>query len=336
MKIAIILAGGKSRRMGGDKLSLKIEKKTILEHAIEKFDVDKVILAKGGKTRQETLAKALAKLRGNPLIIIHNGANPFVTRKEIQACIRAAEKYGAAYVGHEIYDTVHDKKTGKTLKRENLIKAQTPQIGYLKDFKKALALGIECTDEVELLSLIGIKARPIPASENNFKVTTWAGYEYAKYLFGETISGIGQDSHPFSKTEKGLTLGGLTLKNEFKAVANSDGDVILHATINAIQSAIGAKSLGSFADNMCKKGVKDSKKYLAHALKNMSKKGLVLKEIRLSVEATQPNVDKLHPRITKKLQKLTGCKNIGLTATTGNRKSNLIKCTSLVTLTSAV
>jgi 2-C-methyl-D-erythritol 4-phosphate cytidylyltransferase / 2-C-methyl-D-erythritol 2,4-cyclodiphosphate synthase len=335
MKIAIILAGGKSRRMGGDKLSLKIDGKTILQHAVDKFDVDKVVLAKGGKTRQETLRKALKNLRGNPLIIVHNGANPFVTKKEISACIRVAEKHGAAYVGHEIYDTIHDK-SGKTLKRENLIKAQTPQIAYLKDLKKALALGVECTDEVELLSLIGIKAKPIPASENNFKVTTWAGYEYAKYLFGEEVSGIGHDSHPFSKTEKGLCLGGVLFPKEFKVMANSDGDVLLHATINAIQSALGEKSLGSFADKMCKKGVKDSKEYLSHALKSMAKKGLKIKEIRLSIEANQPKIDKISTKIAKNLQKLTGCKQIGITATTGNKKSNQIKCTSLVTFTSAI
>lgn len=327
MTIAIILAGGKSKRMGASKLSLKVCGKTILEHAASKFK--NPVIAKGGGTRQETLKKSLKNLRGNPLIIVHNGANPLAARAEINACVKAAKKYGAAYVGHKITDTVHDK-SGKTLKRENLILAQTPQAAYLKDLKKALALGVECTDEVELLSLIGIKAHFVPASPNNFKITTWTDFERFKFLAGEMINGIGEDAHNFSKTQKGLRLGGLVFKKEFKTIANSDGDVILHAIINAIQSALGKKSLGSFADKLCRKGVKDSKKYLARVLP----KGLKIKEIRLSVETSRPKIDPVSVRIKTSLKKLTGCKKIGITATTGNQKQNRIKCTALVTLTS--
>ena len=327
MTVTIILAGGESTRMGISKLALKVCGKTVLEHAVSKFK--NPIIAKGGKTRQKTLEKALKNLRGNPLIVVHNGANPFVTRTEIDACVRTAKKYGAAYVGHKITDTVHDK-SGATLKRENLILAQTPQAAYLKDLRKALAIGVECTDEVELLGLIGIRARFVPASANNFKITTWADFERFKFLAGETISGIGEDSHNFSKTEKGLSLGGLFFKKEFKTIANSDGDVILHAITNAIQSALGKKSLGSFADKMCRAGIKDSKKYLAHVLP----KGLKIKEIRLSVEAGRPTIDPISTRIKTSLKKLTGCAKIGITATTGNQSSGHIKCTALVTLTS--
>lgn len=330
----IILAGGKSERMGINKLSLKICGKTILEHTVSKFHfADKIIIARNGETRQKTLAKALKNLHGNPLIVVHNAANPLVTQREIKACIHAAKKHGAAYVGHKITDTVHDK-SGKTLKRENLILAQTPQAAYLKDLKRALALGIKCTDEVELLGKIGIKARFVPASANNFKITTWVDFERFKFLADENFSGIGEDSHNFSETEKGLKLGGLLLKKEARTIANSDGDVILHAITNAIQSALGEKSLGNFADKMCRKNIKDSKKYLTHVLKNMRTKGLGIKEIRLSIETNRPKIDPISARIKTSLKKLTGCIKIGITASTGNRRQNRIKCTALVTLKS--
>lgn len=315
--------------MGTDKLSLTIGNKTILEHTVGKFNKEKIIIARGGETRQKTLEKAVSKLRGNPLIIIHNAANPNVTRAEIDACIRAAKKYGAAYVGHRAHDTIHDNKTGQTLNRKNLIIAQTPQAAYLKDIKKALALGIGCTDEVELLEKIGIKAKFVPASPNNFKITTWADYEYFKYLANEQINGIGEDAHIFNKG-RGLMLGGIFLPKEESVEANSDGDILIHALINAIQSALGRKSLGSFADKMYAEGEKRSIKYLAEILPQ----DLRIREIRFSIESDKPKIDPISDRIKRSLQKLTGCKKIGITATTGNRISNRFKCTCLVTLTS--
>ncbi|MBU1992141.1 2-C-methyl-D-erythritol 2,4-cyclodiphosphate synthase, partial [Patescibacteria group bacterium] len=275
--------------------------------------------------------KALKNLKGNPLIIVHNAANPLVAEKEIRECVKAAKINGAAYVGHRVADTIHDKN-GKTYTRENLIAAQTPQVAYLKDLKKALAPGIEYTDEVQLLEQIGIKAKFVPASKNNFKITTWQDFEYFKYLLGEKITGLGEDTHGFSK-EKGLMLGGAKFPKEYKTTANSDGDVILHSLTNAIKSALGLKSLGATADKMFKAGIRDSKKYLKEVLKNLKKKELKITSISISVETNSPKIDPISGKIKQSLRKLTGCKNVGLTALTGNRKTNQIRTTSIVNLT---
>ncbi len=73
--------------------------------------------------------------------------------------------------------------------------------------------------------------------------------------------GLGQDSHkikPKAKSQKlkikrNLILSGLEVNKDYYFVANSDGDVILHSLCNALSSAIGGHSIGTWADKMCLK-----------------------------------------------------------------------------------
>ena len=55
---------------------------------------------------------------------------------------------------------------------------------------------------------------------------------------------IGQDSHriDYTHTDKKLLLGGVEFEEDFSIVANSDGDVVLHAITNAI-SGITCKNI---------------------------------------------------------------------------------------------
>ena len=84
--------------------------------------------------------------------------------------------------------------------------------------------------------------------------------------------GIGQDSHRFDEnSSKPLILGGIKISSKGGLRANSDGDVILHSLCNALSSAMGGDSLGTWADGMClQQGIKDSKKYLEYILDRKS------------------------------------------------------------------
>ena len=78
--------------------------------------------------------------------------------------------------------------------------------------------------------------------------------------------GIGQDSHKFAK-KKPLILGGVKVADKGGLEGNSDSDVILHSLCNALSSAIGGDSLSTWSDNMCKRGIKDSQKYVEYIFK---------------------------------------------------------------------
>ena len=132
--------------------------------------------------------------------------------------------------------------------------------------KNAKKKDLEVTDEAMMFEAIDQKVSCVEASEDNFKITTQGDLLRIQTIMGDMPEdvrvGLGQDSHVNEEVEKGLTLGGVFFKNEQKLKANSDGDVLLHAVFNGISQAIGEKSLGYYADDMCEKGVKDSKKYI--------------------------------------------------------------------------
>ena len=67
---------------------------------------------------------------------------------------------------------------------------------------------------------------------------------------------IGQDSHRFEESlGKPLILGGVVFPGEPGLLANSDGDVVLHAITNAVSGITGPNILGKIADEMCRSGI---------------------------------------------------------------------------------
>lgn len=321
-----------------------------------KFPVEKIIKAYfkgrkkkisvvlGGDSRPEsvlngiTYIKRYIKPRKKDLVLINNGANPLVSYDEIKKCIKEAGKKSACIVSHNLKDTLKEikkKKIIKTHKRENFVKAQTPQCFKFDILKKSLSKAgsdyLDLNDEASLVESAGYTVTHIPASENNFKVTTYKDYEHVKHILGDFpddyVVGIGQDSHKFSN-KKGLVLGGLKIADENKLEGDSDGDVMLHSLCNAILQALGDKSLGAFADKMClKKGIKDSRKYLKKVINKMKRKKYKLNNIGFMVEGKRPNIDKISPKLKKNISDLTGLPDtrIGITATTGEKLTSFGK-----------
>lgn len=137
--------------------------------------------------------------------------------------------------------------------------------------------------------------------------------------FKYTISAIGQDSHRFTDEDKPLVLGGVVFEGACGMLANSDGDVVLHALTNAISGLTAHNILGKPADELCKKGIKDSAAYLNLALDDLKSKNLTLVHISLSIECKKP---KITPKIASMRQNISKLcciqqESIGITATTG-------------------
>ncbi|MCC7197634.1 2-C-methyl-D-erythritol 2,4-cyclodiphosphate synthase, partial [Candidatus Peregrinibacteria bacterium] len=232
----------------------------------------------------------------------------------------------------------------KTHDREKIICMQTPQAGRYDLFTKAFKKSAKnYTDETCLLESIGVKVKHIDADHNNFKITTQHDLERAKMLMGETpknfLVGLGQDSHGFSTTKKGLMLAGVILKEEFKLEADSDGDVILHALANACSQAIGQGSLGRFATPMYEKGIKNSTTYIKKILADITRQKYHLNNIGLMIEGAHPSIDPLVPAMKKQLSTLTDLPSakIGITATSGKKltsfgKGEGLQCFAIVSL----
>ncbi|MFC1615727.1 2-C-methyl-D-erythritol 2,4-cyclodiphosphate synthase [Patescibacteria group bacterium] len=316
-----------------------------------KFSKIKAVIL-GGESRQKSVEKGVARLgrkyKDGDIVLIHNGANPFPSELEISKVIKKS-KNQPCIVGRFATSTVKEVNKVRVLKthdRKRIFKAETPQAASLGLFKKAIKKGnknnVVVTDEAMLFEEIGEKVVYIKADENNFKISSKVDFKKAQSVLGEVhkdyLVGIGQDSHVFSE-KKGLVLAGVLFKNENRLEANSDGDVILHAIFNAISQALGGASLGFYADSLCEKGVKDSRKYLEKVILKMKRKGYELNNLGLMIECREPRVDKISNQLKKSLSKLLDLPvhRIGITATSGENITEFgkglgIQCFSIVGL----
>ncbi len=129
---------------------------------------------------------------------------------------------------------------------------------------------------------------------------------------------IGQDSHRinYENTDKKLVLGGIEFEENFSMLANSDGDVILHAITNAVSGITGKNILGKIADDMCKRGITDSEEYLKEALKDLKEKIIHISiAIECKVPKISPKIEEMRSNIARILN--ISENNIGITATSG-------------------
>lgn len=129
---------------------------------------------------------------------------------------------------------------------------------------------------------------------------------------------IGQDSHRIdcNNSNKKLILAGIEFEEKFSLVANSDGDVILHAITNAISGITCKNIIGKISDDMCKSGIKDSEEYLKEALKYLEEKIVhVSIAIECQIPKISPKVEEMRSNIARILQIKEN--SVGITATTG-------------------
>lgn len=134
------------------------------------------------------------------------------------------------------------------------------------------------------------------------------------------ITTIGQDSHRFAEgiTEGGIMLGGVAIPFDRAFLANSDGDVLLHAITNAISGYSGVNVLGGAADRIClEEGIKDSSVYIAEALKDVHDAEIL--HVSATIECLRPKLKDHIPAMKERIASLLGIapEAVGITATTG-------------------
>lgn len=129
---------------------------------------------------------------------------------------------------------------------------------------------------------------------------------------------IGQDSHRFDFDEqnKPLVLGGVHFEGAPALSANSDGDVVLHAITNAVSGITCHNILGAPADELCRRGITDSRAYLAAALQELHSPIIHLSiSIECLTPKISPQIDAMRKSIAELLHIAPDC--VGITATTG-------------------
>lgn len=145
--------------------------------------------------------------------------------------------------------------------------------------------------------------------------------------------GIGQDSHKLKlkgknkKIKKTLILGGVEIGQGYYLEADSDGDVVIHALCNALNTAIGYGSFDLYARPMFNQGVIDSKEYLRVALGMVKQKGYKINNISFMIEAQKPTLENYREKICRSLAKLLSIEKekVGIAFTSGENLTSFGK-----------
>ena len=210
---AIILAGGKGKRMRSaiSKQFIDIKGKPIIYYTLKKFSENKKIdniivvlpedevkyfkenilkkyelrinkIVIGGKERQDSVYNALKSLKNSStdIVLIHDGARPFISERIINEGIKFAEIYGAAAPGVMPKDTIKVKNEKNfsvdTPNRANLVSIQTPQVfkfdEILECHEKIRYNGEKVTDDTMVVEKYGYSVYLYGGEYTNIKVTT--------------------------------------------------------------------------------------------------------------------------------------------------------------------
>lgn len=348
----VIVAAGSSRRFGTDKLMQPLAGATVLAWAVravrEPFPDAPLVLVvhpervgelralwaprgvqvvAGGERRQDSVRRGVEATGAGDqaVVLIHDGARPFVPAADVRALVEAAARTGAALLVAPIPDTV--KRVGanglvaSTVPRQGLARALTPQgfrVGVLRRAWDAGWAG-EWSDEAALVEAMGESVEAVMGDPRNVKVTHPEDVGVLASVFGRRVRvGQGVDVHPFAEGRP-MWLCGVELPGEVGLAGHSDADAALHAVVDAILGACGAGDIGQHfpPSDPQWKGV-SSAVFVQHALRLAHARGYRVAHCDLSILAERPRIGPHREVMLTRLGELLGlpAEEIGLKATT--------------------
>lgn len=205
----------------------------------------------GGSSRTESIKNAILFLdkagTTSSLIAIHDGARPFVTTGLISSVLENALEYGGSLPALKLTDaikTVDGSFITSSVDRNKLVRVQTPQIFESRSIisiYKNMKGNESFQDDAEPYVLYGGKCYVTEGDEKNRKITYKEDLEEKKIM----RVGFGNDIHRLVEGRK-FYLGGVVLPYSKGEEAHSDGDVLLHALIDALLGAKAKGDIGGF------------------------------------------------------------------------------------------
>ena len=324
----IIAAAGKGERAGfkENKLffdlgDLKVIEKTVnaflktglIKHyiiAAAKEDLDAIkknfpdfTVVTGGKTRTESVKNALKAVK-DEIVLIHDGARPFVSERIIKDCINSAINYGSGIAAVPVSDTVCAADNGEItdyIGKSGLFDIQTPQGFSTEKIKKAYEISDGVfNDDGEVYKNAFGSVRLIAGDKNNIKLTFPEDFIRAR-SFSEIRFGTGFDCHKLAENRK-LILGGVEIPHRKGLLGHSDADVLTHAIMDALLSACALKDIGyHFPDDDPRYKDADSMKLLEKTLSLIGEKGFKVQSVSAVIMAEKPKLLPHIPNIARNL-----------------------------------
>ncbi len=316
---AVVCAAGKGARAGFEKNKLLVPfmGATPLEKTLAAFDfpaVDEILVTAskedyaeisalcrqfsnaravlGGATRTQSVYNALKETAAD-IVLIHDGARPFVTRTLIEGCLQSVRSVGSGICAVECRDTVAKIQGDRIIDvpaREGLRLIQTPQ-GFFREnilaaYERAFEEGREgFTDDSSLFAAFCGQPRLCKGDAQNVKLT------YASDFAAVARCGFGVDTHAFGKAQDYILLAGVKIPSQSGLIAHSDGDVLVHAVMDALLSAAGLKDIGHyFPDTDEKWKGANSMAMLKEVLALIGAQGYAVANLSVAIQAERPRL----------------------------------------------
>lgn len=267
----------------------------------------------GGDRRQDSVRHGLAALpRECDAVLVHDSARPFASASMIRSLVEGLEQGAQGVIpATEVTDTVKrvDGETViETLVRSELRAVQTPQAFMVEVLReahtKAEAEGWDVTDDASMVERLA-EVRVVPGKPNNIKITTpedLKTLERRKTLM--PCTGWGYDVHRYGG-DRPMVLGGVPIAGAPDIKAHSDGDVLLHALMDAVLGCMGGGDIGRhFPDSDPRWDGADSAILLREVLVMAEKAGIRIVHADLTVIAQVPRLSPHADQIARNVLRL--------------------------------
>lgn len=287
-----------------------------------------VTVVTGGETRTDSVRAGLGALPGGTTAVLIHDAARALTPVAVFDRVLDALKSGAEGVVPQIavVDTLisvdrSSMATGDAMDRSALGAVQTPQGFHAASLIAAYeAIEGDFTDDAAVLRAAGHEVVAVDGDAMSFKITYPADLQRAVSVLGGTGGhrvGTAVDVHQFDPGVP-LTLAGLAWPGEDGLAGHSDGDVVIHAIVDALLQAAGMGDLGThFGANRPEFEGANSRVFLAHALNLIRDAGYAVSSVGVQVIAQKPKIGPRRLEAETVLTELVGCP-VALSATTSD------------------
>ena len=300
----------------------------------------------GGETRQDSVRLGLESLAADDAVdsvdavLIHDGARPLVDGAIITRTIDALGEHVGALAAVPLSDSLkrataeEDRVIDRDVARAGLWRAQTPQTFRFEEILAAhrAARGHSATDDAAVAELHGLRIALVAGDGDNIKITTEPDMARAEQILrnGSPAAaadagpwrvkvGMGYDVHRFAEDGDHLMLCGVPVPFERAMRSHSDGDVALHAVVDAILGALGEGDIGVHFPPSDEKwrGAK-SDIFIAHAMSLLAARGGVLDHVDVTLICERPKLKHHRAEMKSHLAALLGAaqSSFSLKATT--------------------
>jgi 2-C-methyl-D-erythritol 4-phosphate cytidylyltransferase/2-C-methyl-D-erythritol 2,4-cyclodiphosphate synthase len=298
--------------------------------ALPPDSTDRCLLVAGGAERTDSVVAGITALTDAGVsddtpVLVHDAARPAASPELMVRVVSALRSGGGVVPVLPVPDSLKtidgaQQVTG-AVNRDAVAAAQTPQGASLANLRAAMeethAWGRPTTDEAAALAAGGIPVHAVEGEPINRKITepgddamlrgalaAWTLPVGAPAATGGRRSGIGFDAHRLGE-DRELRLGGLVFPAESGLAGHSDGDVALHAVIDALLGAAGAGDIGTlFPPDDPQWAGADSAEMLTRAIEWIGQTGWRPAAVDLAIVARRPPIAPRRDELIARLAEL--------------------------------